>query len=122
MELYPYNSLVDDIIFRKAKIEIQNNNDTLAAQYLKQIVDDFSYDLLGDDAMFMLAELYDYNLNKKEEAKELYRNMLTYHPGSVFIEESRNRYRELRELYPDNDEKFIQEDLFMEERINSDEF
>ena len=29
MKLYPYNSLVDDILFRKAKIEIQHNNDTL---------------------------------------------------------------------------------------------
>ena len=69
MESYPYNSLVDDILFRKAKIEIENNNDTLAAKYLKQIIDDFSYDLLGDDAMFMLAKLYDYQMEKKRKQK-----------------------------------------------------
>ena len=27
--------------------------------------------------------------------------MLTAHPGSVFIDESRTKYRELREIYPD---------------------
>ncbi len=122
MESYPYNSLVDDILFRKAKIEIENNNDTLAAKYLKQIIDDFSYDLLGDDAMFMLAKLYDYQMDKKEEAKGLYRDMLTYHPGSVFIEESRTRYRELREVYPDKPEKQDEEKIFMKDRVNSDEF
>jgi len=122
MELYPYNSLVDDILYRKAKIEIENNNDTLAAQYLRKIIDDFSYDLLGDDAMFMLAELYDYNLDRKEEAKELYRDMLTFHPGSVFIEESRERYRELRKLYPDkNTDGMNKEELFMQ-GIDPDEF
>ena len=122
MELFPYNSLVDDILFRKAKIEIENNNDTLASQYLTQIIDDFSYDLLGDDAMFMLAELYDYNMNKKEEAKELYKNMLTSHPGSVFIEASRARYRELRELYPDKEENLNNEEMFMNGTYNPDEF
>jgi hypothetical protein len=29
--------------------------------------------------------------------------MLTSHPGSVFIDESRTKYRELREIYPDEE-------------------
>jgi len=41
--------------------------------------------------------------------------MLTSHPGSVFIEESREKYRELREIYPDevpspDDEFFLHQD------------
>ncbi|MBN2636888.1 MAG: tetratricopeptide repeat protein [Prolixibacteraceae bacterium] len=121
-ELFPYNSLVDEILFRKAKIEIENNNDSIAAEYLTQIIDNFSYDLLGDDAMFLLAELYDYQMDKKEEAKELYRNMLSYHPGSIYIEESRTRYRDLRELYPDDAENLNEEDFFIDGIINADEF
>ena len=122
IKLYPYNSLVDDILFRKAKIEIANNNDTLAVQNLTQIIDNFSYDLLGDDAMFMLAELYDYNLNEKEKAKQLYREMLTQYPGSVFVEESRARYRELLKQYPEKNENPNNENLFMKESIKPDEF
>ncbi len=121
MKVYPDNSLVDDILFRKAKIEIAHNNDTLAVKYLTQIIDNFSYDLLGDDAMFMLAGLYDYNLNQKEKAKELYREMLSRYPGSVFIEESRSRYRELRQIYPDKNEN-QNEEMFMKETIKPDEF
>ncbi len=100
-EMYPFHSLVDDILFRKAKIETEQRNYAKAAEHLEKIVSGFSYDLLGDDAHFMLAELYNNNLGAKEKAKYLYKEILTRYPGSVFIEESRLKYRELREIYPD---------------------
>lgn len=109
-ETYPYHSLVDDILYRKAKIEIGRLDYTKAAEYLEQIVSDFSYELLADNALYKLAELYNYKLNEKEKAKKLYRQMLSDHPGSVFIDESREKYRELREIYPDKNN----EELFME--------
>jgi len=114
-KIYTYHSLVDDILFRKSKIEIARNNYEKAAGYLEQIRNDFSYELLADDALYMLAELYNYNLDRKEDAKQLYKEMLTSHPGSVFIEESREKYRELREIYPDevpspDDEFFLHQD------------
>ena len=115
-DLFPYHVLVDDILFRKSKIEIDRNNYLKAAEYLEQIRAEFSYELLADDALYMLAELYNYKLGQKEEAKELYREMLTMHPGSVFIEESREKFRELREQYPDEtghpaEEEFIEESV-----------
>ncbi len=99
--IYPYHSLTDNILFRKAKIEIDRNNFQLAAEYLQEITDNFSSGLLADDALYMLADLYNYQLDEKEKAKDLYRNMLTRHPGSVFTEDSRKKFRELREIYPD---------------------
>lgn len=101
LEIYPYHTLVDNILFRKAKIEINKQNYTIAAEYLGEIISDFSYGLLADDALFMLAELYNNNLGEKEKAKGLYKEMLTQFPGSVFIDESREKYRELRKTYPD---------------------
>ena len=114
-EAYPYHSLVDDILYRKAKLAIAGQDYILAAEYLEAIVTDYSYDLLGDDALYMLAEIYNYDLDQKEKARDLYKRMLTEHPGSVYIEESRAKYRELREVYPDRDtiEK-SKEELFME--------
>ncbi len=110
---YPHHSLVDDILFRKAKIELEQQDYTAAAQHLEQIVNEFSYDLLGDDAHFMLAELYNYNLGQPEKAKELYKTILTRYPGSVFIEESREKYRQLRQIYPDKIGESDKMDLFM---------
>ena len=119
-EIYQYHSLVDDILFRKSKIEIENNNYETAAGYLEKIRSDFGYGMLADDALFILAELYNYRLDEKEKAKELYREMLTMHPGSVFIEESRRKFRELREIYPD--ESTEQKDEFKIEERMPDEF
>ncbi len=112
-QMYPYNSLVDEILFRKAKIEIENKNYSLAALHLEKIVTDFAYDLLGDDARFMLAGLYNYNLNQKEKAKESYKEILTRYPGSVFTGEAREKYRELRQIYPDKITLPTEEELFM---------
>ncbi|MCG6189079.1 tetratricopeptide repeat protein [Maribellus maritimus] len=115
-EVYPYNSLVDDILFRKAKIEIERQEYEKAAAYLEQIVTDFSYDILADDALFELAGLFNYHLGEKEKARDFYKKMLFDYPGSVFVDESRTIYRELREIYPDEeiDQKPTEEDLFMQ--------
>ncbi len=110
---YPQHSLVDDILYRKAKIEIEQQNYAIAAQHLERIVNEFSYDLLGDDATFMLAELYNYNLGQQEKAKDLYKEILTRYPGSVFIEESREKYRQLRLIYPDKVIETDQQDLLL---------
>jgi TolA-binding protein len=118
--MYPYNSLVDDILFRKAKIETEQKNYVLAADYLQKIVDGFSYDLLGDDATFMLADLFNNKLNKKEEAKNLYKEILTRYPGSVFTEESREKYRELRAIYPDKESQQSPEEQFFNGNQNNE--
>ncbi len=119
-ELFPYHTLVDDILFRKAKIEIEHTNYTTAAEYLQQIIDGFSYDLLGDDALFMLADLNNYNLNEKEKARDLYKEMLISHPGSIYTEESRQKYRELREIYPETKTESDKEELFMKGEIENE--
>lgn len=120
-EMYQYHTLVDDILFRKAKIETDRQNYTMAAGHFEKIISDFSYDLLGDDAHFMLAELYNYNLGEKEKAKNLYKTILTRYPGSVFIEESREKYRELRLIYPDKETEPVKENLFFK-AIEENEF
>jgi tetratricopeptide (TPR) repeat protein len=119
-EQFPYHSLVDDILFRKAKLAMTEQDYALAAEYYEAIITDYSYDLLGDDASFNLAEIYNYHLDQKEKARDLYKRMLTAYPGSIYIEESRAKYRELREIYPDK-EQDNKEKLF-EGAIENTEF
>ncbi|MBT3383652.1 MAG: tetratricopeptide repeat protein [Prolixibacteraceae bacterium] len=117
-EIYPYHSLVDDILFRKSKIEIDQQNYSKAVEYLERIINDFSYELLADDALFLLAELNNYNLGEKEKAKELYKQMMVNNPGSVYVDESRKQYRELLNQFPDK-EKETENQIFPE--LNPDE-
>lgn len=115
-EQFPYHSLVDDILYRKAKLATAAQDYALAADYYESIVADYGFDLLGDDALFNLAEIYNYHLGQKEKAKELYKTMLTAYPGSIYIEESRANYRELRQMYPDAEagEELNDEERFLE--------
>ena len=111
---FPYHTLVDDILYRKAKLEISKQNYELAAAYLDTIVTDYGYELLGDDALYLLAGICNYDLDQKERARDLYKQMLTTYPGSVYIEESRAKYRELRVIYPDSEGTIDKETEFME--------
>lgn len=100
-ELYPYHTLQDEILFRKAQIEKRNQNYELAVSYLEKIVTTFSYESLADDALFQLAEMNYYELGDKKKALAWYKQMILEFPGSIYVEESRDKYRELREIYPE---------------------
>ncbi|MDX9881282.1 MAG: tetratricopeptide repeat protein [Prolixibacteraceae bacterium] len=93
---FPKHNLHDEILFRKASICQKRGEYDKAAENLKIIVEENGYGLLADDALFLLAEIYQFHLNRKEEAQELYRKMLAEYPGSVYVTESRNRFRYLR--------------------------
>jgi len=93
--LFPYHTLVDDLLFRKAKILLHQNKDEEAVKLLEQIVKDFSWELLADDALFLLAETCNYQLGDKTRAAEAYKRILFDYPGSIYVSEARKKYREL---------------------------
>jgi hypothetical protein len=99
--LYPNDLLVDDILLRKAKIEVRRNNYLKAIELLDNLIRDFSWDLLADDALFMKAEIYQYQLNEKLKAAEAYKQIIFDYSGSIYVSEARNRYRELTSVSPD---------------------
>ena len=51
--------------------------------------------MLGDDAIFKSAELYEVFLNNKEEAKKLYADLIIKYPGSTYIQTARKKLDEL---------------------------
>ncbi len=90
------NSLIDDVLFLKAKIAKKSGNIELAVANLKKIVENYAFDLLGDDATFELAELYDYRLKNKEEAMKYYKKIIFDYKGSIYVPQARKRFRVLR--------------------------
>jgi tetratricopeptide (TPR) repeat protein len=116
-QLYPSNSLTDDVNFRKAGIFQKQGKYEEAAVLLESIVKENSWDMLADDALFQLAAIYKNNLQQKEKAMELYKKMLTDYPGSVYVVDSRAEYRKLQDSAK-NDNKLdsdkTKEDLFFE--------
>jgi len=96
VQKFPNTSLADDILFKKYKIKMKLGKFTEAGEQLQKIIDDYSFDILGDDAMFYLAELNELYLNAPDKAKQLYEELLTKYPGSLYTVEARKRFRRLR--------------------------
>ena len=94
--LFPAHALADDILFARAKMSAKKHDYTQAAEYLQTIISKFDTDILADDAVFMLAGLYNNHLNDKQKAMELYQSILIKHPDSLYTVESRKQYRKLR--------------------------
>ncbi len=94
--LLPQNSLQDDILMLKAKTYQKQNLTNKAIDQLNLIVSNHSTDIWGDDALFMLAGIYETDLKDNAKAMEYYQKIITDFPNSLFITEARKRFRNLR--------------------------
>ena len=95
-KLFPNHALADEILYKKAQIELKHSNYTAAAAFYDTIVKNYGGDILGDDALFKLAELNENQFKNSDKAKELYQELLIKYPGSLYVVESRKRFRKLR--------------------------
>lgn len=96
LSTYKNHSLTDEIYWKLAEIQIKMNNTENAVQFYKRIISDYSDDILADDAIFALAKLYETTLFDKVKAQEMYKKILFEYRGSIYLEESRKRFRALR--------------------------
>jgi hypothetical protein len=91
-----YHSLDDDVLYSKAGIYIRQKDYLRADSALAEIVKNYQYDILADNALFKRAELQAGALNDKDKAMELYQQLILDYPGSLFTTEARKRFRQLR--------------------------
>ena len=109
--VYSGHSLSDELLWLEADIEKKLGHFDKAVALLEKIVNEYDYDILSDDAYFMMGSIYDRQLKDKEKAMELYREFLTKYPGSVYVAEARKRFRQLRGDYNDLEQQFINNEL-----------
>jgi TolA-binding protein len=93
---FPSSSLSDDILYRKATIALRQSRFTDAAKLFDQIIANYKKDILADNALFKLAEINEKNLGNTARAMEMYKELMTDFPGSLFVVEARKRFRTLR--------------------------
>ena len=89
------HSLNDEIIFRKAKIDLKKHNYLKAIEYFKLLVDNYPNSILLDNSLFLIASIYEEKIKDFEQAKKYYKTILFDHKGSLYAAESRKRFRKL---------------------------
>jgi tetratricopeptide (TPR) repeat protein len=95
-KLYPAHPLLDDNYFLRFRIAMKLQQPEQAATYLEYIRENQTMGLLADDALFILGELYEGQLNQKDKASLCYEQLILNYKDSVFATEARKRYRLLR--------------------------
>ncbi len=93
---FPLNSLVDDVYFQLYKIYRGQQKYKEAAIELEHIREAYAEEILGDNATFYLAELYENYLEDKPKAMSLYETVITDYTDSTYGIEAKKRYRILR--------------------------
>jgi tetratricopeptide (TPR) repeat protein len=96
IKTYPYHSLGDEILLRKSKAMQLQGNWQQAMVYLEELLKYHGEDILADDALFQLGDIYENQLKDTEKAAEYYKKILFDFKGSLYSVEARKRFRALR--------------------------
>lgn len=89
-------SIEDQALFMQAKLFEDTKQLEKAEACYQYIIANYRDDILADDALYYLAELYQHHLSQPEKAKELYEKILFNHEDSIYFIEARKRFRMLR--------------------------
>lgn len=92
----PTHGIQDEILYLEYSIHMRNKEFEAAEKDLQTIVNQYGYDILADDALFYLGQLYENQLKDKDKAMATYEKLLLEHTDSVFTTEARKRFRTLR--------------------------
>jgi tetratricopeptide (TPR) repeat protein len=93
---YPGHPLNDEILLQKAEIAEKRGQIDKAIEYYQQVVAEYYFEITADNALFKMAELYETKLGDEYKAQELYKQIMTDFPGSLYEVEARKRFRRLR--------------------------
>ena len=94
---FPDHSLIDEILFKKALINIEVNKFKEALLFLDEICQRYgTSSIFYDDALFKQGDILETIYMDEEKAKTKYEKILLEQPGSIFLAEARKRYRKLR--------------------------
>lgn len=88
--------LLDDVLLRKAQIRIKQGRYMDADTLLGQLYSFYPDGILADDALYMRAQLAERHLQQVDKAKEYYELLLTDFPSSIYIEQVRKLYNEIK--------------------------
>ena len=96
LEAHKTETIVDQALYKQAQLfEGKQQYQKAESNYI-QIITDYKEDILADDTLFALAELYLNHLAQPEKAKEFYEEIIFNYQDSIYFIDARKKYRMLR--------------------------
>jgi tetratricopeptide (TPR) repeat protein len=92
---YTDHPVLDDVKYKKAEIALKKGDYEKAVGYFNEVVTKFGTDILADDALFKMGDIYERKLNNPEKAGECYKAIIKDHKDSIYVVEARKRFNQL---------------------------
>jgi len=89
-------AIEDDALFMKANILFKQKKYQEALESFKDIAVSTQRSIYADETYFTIAKIYEEQLNNPEEAKSNYEKIIFEHEDSIYYNEARKKYRQLR--------------------------
>lgn len=86
----------DEALLKQAELFEKTNQYTKAEENYLKLIKLYKEDILGDDAYYHLAKLYENQLENEQKAKEYYEQIIFDFADSIYFIEARKRFRMLR--------------------------
>jgi len=94
--LFPKHSLVDEVVYLKANVYARQFQWEKAIGFYKEIIANYSNDILYDNALYELASIYENQFKDTTNAMKYYEQLILKQPGSLFTVTASKKYRALR--------------------------
>ena len=86
----------DEALYKQANLFTKTNQFEKAIANYTQVIALDKEGVFVDDALYQIAEIYNTKLNNTEKASEYYQKIIFEHPSSIYLVDSRKKYRKLR--------------------------
>jgi len=88
-------TLKEQILMMRANMAEKKNKPEDAMKYYQEEIKDYADGMLPDKALYKMAQLEDKKLHDLNKSAEYYKQIIINYPGSIYIEDARERYRHL---------------------------
>ena len=91
-----WHPLFDEVLYSKGRIYVNTFQFEKADSMFAEIIARYPQDILADNALIRRARLQEEVFANEDKAMELYQKLLMDYPGSLYVNEARRRFRQLR--------------------------
>ncbi|PCI33037.1 MAG: hypothetical protein COB60_08330 [Flavobacteriaceae bacterium] len=90
------HSIEDEALFKLGDLKVQEKNFEQAITYYSKLIAIDKTDILVDDAVYIIGNIYLNKLDNPAEAAKYFETIIFNYPSSIYLVEARKKYRKIR--------------------------
>ena len=93
---YISHAIFDEVLYKKGQIAYKEKKYVEADSLWNNLLLKYPYDIVADDALFSLAQMYENVFQDKEKALEYYQRIIIDYPSSLYVSQCRKKNEQIQ--------------------------